>query len=136
MTTDSFEAFFAARQVAAASYVGGDGAPLDQLVPHRGEATFHSPNGETIAGASEVAARYLADAKSFSPEGQTHFEVLQLVSDDNLAFWTGFQIATVTMRGQNRPMQMRIRVTEIFRRIDGRWNLIHRHADVGSKPGR
>jgi len=25
---------------------------------------------------------------------------------------------------------MRIRVTEVFRKIDGEWRLIHRHADI------
>jgi ketosteroid isomerase-like protein len=27
---------------------------------------------------------------------------------------------------------MRIRATEIFRRTDGEWKLVHRHADVGA----
>jgi ketosteroid isomerase-like protein len=31
-----------------------------------------------------------------------------------------------------RVVDMRIRVTELFRRVDGKWRLIHRHADMPS----
>jgi hypothetical protein len=43
---DDFEAFFKERQKAAAAYVTGDGALVDAIVPHEGEASFHSPGGD------------------------------------------------------------------------------------------
>jgi len=50
--------------------------------------------------------------------------------DGALGFWTGFQVATVRIGDAPRPATMRLRVTEIFRKIDGTWKLIHRHADL------
>jgi hypothetical protein len=43
--SNDFEPFFEARQKAASAYVAGDGGPVDALVPHDGEASFHSPGG-------------------------------------------------------------------------------------------
>jgi len=37
------------------------------------------------------------------------------------------------MAGEDESAEMRIRVTEVFRRADGEWKMIHRHADVGQK---
>lgn len=129
---DSFDAFFTIRQDAAAHYGSGDGKPLDAIVPHAGDATFHSPGGDSVSGAAEVAARYQKDAGSFEPGGQSRFEVLQKYSDGNMAFWTGFQIARVRLKGKPEPIEMRIRITEVFRRLDGHWKMIHRHADMGA----
>lgn len=128
---DSFDAFFHIRQNAASSYGNGDGKPLDAIVAHTGDATFHSPGGDTVSGAAEVAARYAKDAASFEPGGQSRFQVLQKYSDGNMAFWTGFQIAQVRLKGKPEPMEMRIRITEVFRRQDGHWKMVHRHADMG-----
>jgi ketosteroid isomerase-like protein len=66
------------------------------------------------------------------PNGTTHFEVLQQAVSDDLAFWAGFQIATVQMGDASKPTAMKIRVTEVFCKIDGAWRLVHRHADLGS----
>ena len=43
----------------------------------------------------------------------------------------GFQSDTVETRCSiaNAPTSMTIRVTHIYRRIDGEWYLVHRHAD-------
>jgi ketosteroid isomerase-like protein len=43
--------------------------------------------------------------------------------------WTGFQSAKVKIQGRSDPMDMKLRITELFRRIDGDWKLVHRHAD-------
>jgi ketosteroid isomerase-like protein len=51
-----------------------------------------------------------------------------------LAFWTGFQFATVQIGDMPKPTDMKIRVTEIFRKFDEGWKLVHRHADVGGTP--
>jgi ketosteroid isomerase-like protein len=34
------------------------------------------------------------------------------------------------MNGQDKPITMNLRVTEIFRKEDGDWKLMHRHADL------
>lgn len=133
MTQQSFEKFFAERQSAAAAYVNGDGAAVDALIPHDGEASFHSPGGDSVSGAAKVARRYSKDVKNFEPEGKSRFEVLQMEAGDGLAFWTGFQVASVRMKGKDDPMEMRIRVTEVFSRTDGAWRMIHRHADMAPK---
>ncbi|HZP75963.1 MAG TPA: nuclear transport factor 2 family protein [Pseudolabrys sp.] len=132
MQGTSFTQFMKTREQAADAYVRGDGKPVDAMVPHQGSSTFHSPRGDTVTGAEDVAARYLKDAQAFHKNGVSHFEVLQQAADDTLAFWTGFQVATVQIGDMPRPIDMRIRVTEIFHRIDGEWKLIHRHADMPS----
>jgi ketosteroid isomerase-like protein len=132
MTQQSFERFFAERQNAAAAYVNGDVTAVDALIPHEGEASFHSPGGDSVSGAAKVAERYSKDAKIFEPEGESRFEVLQMEAGDELAFWTGFQVASVRMKGKAEPIKMRIRVTEVFSRTDGAWRMIHRHADMGA----
>jgi ketosteroid isomerase-like protein len=130
MAETTFETFWTDRTQAAQAYVRGDGGKLDALVPHDGNASFHSPRGDTVVGAPDVASRYLSDAKSFHSNGTTQLEVIQRACDGDLGFWTGIQIAQVQIGDASHAVQMRIRVTEVFRKIDGEWRLIHRHADI------
>jgi ketosteroid isomerase-like protein len=124
-----FEAFMKQREGAAAAYVCGDPSPLDAIVSGDGAATFFHPRGPSVVGAAEVRARYDHDASSFEPGGTTHFEVLQSGASGDLGFWTGFQVAEVRLRGRDALVPMRLRVTEVFRRTEGGWKLVHRHAD-------
>ena len=130
MPDATFENLMSVRQRAAEAFVTGDGAQLDSLVPHDGMASWHSPRGETVIGAEIVPACYMKEAASFHSHGTTHFEIIQQGCDDALGFWTGFQVATVRINDAPHPVTMRLRVTEIFRKIDGTWKLIHRHADL------
>jgi ketosteroid isomerase-like protein len=130
MTATTFEEFWMARQQAAEAFVRGDGGKLGALVPHEGNASFHSPRGDTVVGAQDVALRHLADAETFHSNGTIHLEAIQRAHAGDLGFWTGFQIAKVQIADAPQAFEIRIRVTELFRRIDGQWRLIHRHADI------
>ena len=57
-----------------------------------------------------------------APEDIVSFE------SGDLAYTVGFERGEVSVDG-NAPTSMTIRVTHIYRRIDGEWNLVHRHAD-------
>ena len=133
MSNLDFDNFLEQRTAAAGAYAAGDPAPVDALVAKEGAATFHSPLGDTVFGAAAVAARYRNDAASFKAGGVTRFEILQQEFSGDLGFWTGFQVATVQFAGQDKPIEMKIRVTEVFRRRDGEWKIVHRHADVPQK---
>jgi ketosteroid isomerase-like protein len=122
------------REKAAAAYVRGDASPLDAIVEREGLATFFPPSGGSVCGAGEVATRYDADARSFSPDGQSRLEVFDCGASGDLAFWTGFQDADVRLG--DRRVKMRLRITELFRRKGGDWKLIHRHADFAASDKR
>ena len=121
MSDMSFDEFFKRREQAASAYVRGDGTRLDAMVPHDGTASFHSPGGDTVTGGEQVAKRYLKDAASFHDSGVTHFEVLHRGHAEDVGYWTGFQVATVQIGDMPKPIDIRIRVTEVFRKIDGAW---------------
>jgi ketosteroid isomerase-like protein len=127
--TQTFDEFMVTREAAARAYVRGDGDPLDDLVVRADPATFFCPGGDVVEGADAVATRYRHDAKSFLPDGTTHLEVLQSASSGDLGWWSGYQVASVHLQGEDAPMAMRLRVTETFRRVGGTWQLAHRHAD-------
>jgi ketosteroid isomerase-like protein len=65
----------------------------------------------------------------------TRFKSGTLVPEDvvsfesgDLAYTVGFERGDVVVDG-GAPMPMTIRVTHVYRRIDGEWRLMHRHAD-------
>jgi len=90
--------------------------------------------GDPVAGGAAVAARYRKDAASFKPGGTTRFEVLQKESSGHLDFWTGIPSGDGAVRRQDKPVKMKIRVTEVFRIADGEWMMVHRHPDIPQKP--
>ena len=131
-----FEQFMQRRDDAARAYVSGDAAPLGRMVTHSSPATFFAPMGGYVQGAEAVSARYAGDAKVFERGSDSHFEILHMAASDGIAYWTGFQRASARMRGQTAAVPFNLRVTEVFRREDGDWKLIHRHADaLVAEPG-
>jgi ketosteroid isomerase-like protein len=135
-----FEQFLKRREEVGRAYVGGDAAPLGEIVTRTSPATFFGPMGGFVQGADEVWTRYERDAASFAPGGDSNFEILAMEAGDRLAYWVGFQRATARMRGSDQEVPMSLRVTEVFRREGETWKLVHRHADMlaseekGKKP--
>jgi ketosteroid isomerase-like protein len=90
---------------------------------------FSDRKGDYREGAEDVFSTYEHDAKLFELGGDGHFEVLQMAASDGVAYWVGFQRATTRMRGKTEAIPFNVRVTEVVRREDDEWKLVHRHAD-------
>jgi len=130
---EGFGEFLNRRATIAEAYVSGDEKPLDDILVGADPATFFSPAGDRETGAAAIAERYRRDARTFASAGASRLEVLQSGASGDLAFWTGMQHARVRQRDQAEPVDMTLRITEIFRRENGSWKLAHRHADA-TKP--
>lgn len=127
--TESFAEFLDRRENASHAYIRGDAGPLDSMLTEHEPATFLPPSGAVISGVENTRTAQVHGAAAFGEDGRGHFEVVAQGSDDTFGYWTGRQVATVSMGGGD-PMEMVLRVTELFRVEDGQWRLVHRHADV------
>jgi ketosteroid isomerase-like protein len=66
-----------------------------------------------------VASRYREGAVT------AEYEVVHEGAD--LAYTVGYEIGDVVLDGA--PTRQRLRVTQIYRRENGQWHLVHRHGD-------
>ena len=128
--TEDFATFMKRRVKIAQSYVNGDAAPLDGVLAAQSPATFFGPGGGAVTGADVVKSSYDRDALSFAAGGETDLEVLHMGGEGDVGYWVGFQNAKARLKGRPEPVAMRLRVTEIFRKANGAWRMVHRHADM------
>jgi ketosteroid isomerase-like protein len=56
-------------------------------------------------------------------------EYLSSFVSGDLACTVAIERSTVRLADQAAPAPMNLRVTHVFRREDGQWKLVHRHAD-------
>ena len=124
---DTFETFIARRHEAGAAFVNGDAEPLIALTA-KDTASFFDPNGDRLVGAEEVIARYTANAAMFV-RGTYEFETLASHSDGDVAYISGVQTTRVQLRGGDSHIDLQLRVTEVYKRSEAGWMVVHRHAD-------
>jgi len=122
-----FDNFMKERGRIAAAYSSGNAKPLDAIAARKGNATFFPPRGPIVTGSAAVAKVYRQGAKMFSRGSKSKLDILDAGACGEIGYWVGRQRFEGTIAGQVQKMTLRI--TEIFRRVDGRWSLVHRHAD-------
>ena len=129
-----FEEFMLQREAASNDYIRGDAATVAAMLTRQDPATFMPPSGAVVEGATAVEEAQVNGAAAFGTGSTGHFEVLNCGSSGDLAFWTGLQVASMHIKGRDEPVAMVLRTTEVFRREDGQWKLVHRHADTMASP--
>jgi ketosteroid isomerase-like protein len=126
---EDFAQFLQAREQASAAYIEGNIAPLAAITARQEPASFMPPSGTVVTGAVAVAKAQTEGAQRFRPGSRGRFEIIQSGSSGDVGFWTGLHHAELAIQGKDQPVPMVLRMTEIFRREDGSWKLVHRHAD-------
>lgn len=124
----TFGEFMEVREAAASAYCHGSAGEVLALSASQEPASFFGPGGDAVIGAISVKDNYEAAASHFGPNGSNEFEIFHKAEGGDIAYWSGLQKAVVEIDGQ--PVPMTLRITELFRREDGEWKLVHRHADM------
>ena len=132
---ESFTQFLQVREAASLDYVRGQPDTFLALAAAHGKASFFPPGGGHVRGAVAVKERQAKDAEAFGAATETsRFEIFHSAADAEVGYWTGLQHAKVQMKGKDGLLSMTLRVTEVFRREDAEWKIVHRHADMLAEP--
>lgn len=83
---------------------------------------------QTKTGWAEVAPVFGWVASRFSDCESFEYEVMAAGASADLAYIVGVEHTTASV-GDGAPEAYALRVTTVFRREDGEWKVVHRHAD-------
>jgi ketosteroid isomerase-like protein len=105
----------------------GDPAPYAALWADSPDVTLYGAWGPMDRGHDTVTStfRWVGSRFSGGPIVPT-YEVVGVSGD--LAYTVGTERGTVSV-DDAEPVVMTLRVTHVLRKVEGRWRLVHRHAD-------
>lgn len=125
--TDAFLAEMIPRQQAADGAIhDGDAAPRLALWSRNDPVTLF---GARLSGSGwgEVEPMFHSVASWFAHSDSFNLEIIAAGASGDLAYTVGYEHTSTTVEGT--PRQYTLRVTHVYRREDGNWRIVHRHAD-------
>jgi ketosteroid isomerase-like protein len=105
----------------------GDAGPRFEMWSHTDPVTVFGAAFSPI-GWAEVAAMFEKLASRFSDCRSCEWEVVAADVGEDLAYLLAIERTTASIAGAD-PRPYMLRSTTIFRREDGEWKIVHRHAD-------
>jgi len=109
------------------AFVNGDAGQRMRVWSHNDPVTLFGALF-TKSGWSEVSQTFEFLASRFSQGQSYEYEVLAAGASGDLGYIVGPEHTTASIGGAE-PESFTLRVTTIFRREDGEWKIVHRHAD-------
>ncbi len=125
---DEFLAEMLPKQVAAERAIhNGDVEPRLALWSHRDPVTLFGARLSN-SGWPQLSADFANVASWFSDSQQYDLEVVAAGASGDLAYMVGYEHNVVKVNGELRTYTLRS--THVYRREDGHWKIVHRHADI------
>ncbi len=106
----------------------GRSGPLKDCYSHREDASLFGGFGGHEMGWDQIGPRLDWVAQTFVG-GHLDYETLASEAGSELAYVVQFEHGECQVIGRTTPLRLDYRVTMVFRWEDGRWKLLHRHAD-------
>ncbi|MGH3615089.1 MAG: YybH family protein [Pseudonocardia sp.] len=126
--TEDFAAAVAEVGRAVSEFVDGDPAQYRERWARRDDVTIFGGWGGYERGWEEVGPRLEWAAARFAA-GATTQEVLASGSSGDLGYTVTLERGHTRLAGAETAAPMLLRVTHVYRRVDGVWKVVHRHAD-------
>ena len=128
----SFRAFLPEWEKAQSRFINGDPTLWKRHASHRDDVTILGGfGGYGEKGWDAVGERYEWASSQYKGGGaKMKVEYLSIIVSGDLAFTVGVERQEGARVGdQQNPGRRALRATQIFRRENGAWKLLHRHAD-------
>ena len=126
----TLRAFLPEFEAGVSAFINGDPARWKQNASRRDDVTIMGAWGAFGKGWREAGPRYEWAAARFRESGATvDVEYVASGTNGDLAYTVAIERSLVQLTDSAKLAQMALRVTHIFRREDGEWKLVHRHAD-------
>ena len=110
-------------------FVTGDPSPAMRLFSRRDDVTLANPWGPAVTGWPDVRTTLEAAAARFRHGHLTAVDILTTFVSDDLACHHEVERGEAMLGGRPEPESFALRVTTIYRREDGQWRIVLRHAD-------
>jgi ketosteroid isomerase-like protein len=125
--TDDFRTAFLPRLVEAeAALHRGDVEPRLALWSRRDPVSLLGAFGPCDSGWDRVSATFRWVASRFSDGTDYDIEFVAIEVGADLAYTVGYERCTVSVDGAP-PRPQTVRATQVYRREDGQWRVVHRH---------
>jgi ketosteroid isomerase-like protein len=112
-----------------AAFIRGDSEASKPLWSTRDDVTLANPLGPPAKG-FEGVCDVMDRAAALIREGEGYsFETISVVETTELAYEVGIERNLAKLGDSTEKVPMSLRVTTVFRREDGEWKIVHRHAD-------
>jgi ketosteroid isomerase-like protein len=100
------------------------------------DVTLANPFGPPVRGWGEVSATLDRAAENYRDGEVVGFENVSTVVASDLAYTVEIESYRARVGGAEELTPVAVRVTTVFRREDGVWKVVHRHADpiTGPRP--
>jgi len=128
---DAFVVDTVRHHAAAATAVrNGDASPLIELLSKHDSVTLFPASQPSKLGWTQVSEAFNRVASLYSSGTPVEFEVVAAGVSGDLAYLVGVERGSAAVSG-GAPEPVSLRITQIYRREDAGWKLVHRHADPG-----
>jgi ketosteroid isomerase-like protein len=127
---DDFLTTTLARQIKAEEEIhNGNVEPRLEMWTTRDPVTVFGAGVPLKSGSDEVTRAFRWVASRFSNCTAYRFELIAAGVSGDLAYTVGFEHSTRSVLGG--PLESAtLRVTHVYRRENGEWKIVHRHADI------
>ena len=108
----------------------GDATALIEMLSTRHPVTLFPAAQPAKRGWAEVSQAFQRVASLYSSSTPVTFDLVAAAVSGDLAYVVGYERGSASVGGG--PVEpVDLRVTQVYRREDGEWKLVHRHGDPG-----
>jgi ketosteroid isomerase-like protein len=116
------------------AFFKGDPEPYKAIFSHGDDVTLANPFGPPVRGWSLVARTAEQAATLYSHGRAMGFDRVAGHATDELAYVVEIEHFEARIGDDQKMTRAALRVTTVFRREEGAWKVLHRHADAITSP--